>query len=113
MYGSEELLIGREQQPTSQSHPDMDMDVEISVYDPENIFIFHDKPFRDELSWVEYDVASGRIDFIMNDGDLRNFGILIKDDVGQYLRDIHTICVALVDEDDVLSDVELPLVTHH
>jgi len=89
---------------------DMLMELDLCVHTPENIFIFHDIPFSKPLSWLEYDVGDGRLDFIMEDGDLRNFGIAVEKSVGAYLQNHHEICVVLRDGIDVVSDVVVPLI---
>ena len=113
MYEAETIMIGREDSVTPSTHPDMEMAVNICVDDPQHVYVFHDQPFKHELSWIEYDVTSGKIDFIMEDGDLRNFGIAVERNIGKYLQNNHVVCVAYTDFKNVISDIVLPLVTHH
>jgi|GEM_PF-2235004 len=114
LYGqTDSLLVKDSGHGNSVNHPDLEMELDISVYNPENVFIFHDHPFRGELSWIEYDAKSQHIDFIMNDGDLRNFGIPVSEDVGKYLKENNIIHVVLREGKDAVSEITIPLITHH
>lgn len=112
MYDAEDLLIGREGETTSHSHPDMKMEVDISVYDPQTITIFHDRPFTQELSWVEYDTINHSIEFVMDDGKLRNFGIPVDEKVGEYLKHNQEISVVLREDKTALTEIIVPLINH-
>lgn len=74
------------------------MKVELVINDRAEAFLFHNKPFTRQISWVEYDLDSNKLDFVMNDGDQRNFGLLVKKDMGKYLQNAYQILVVLTDE---------------
>lgn len=104
---------------TANQNPDMDMAVFCVLAEdtPENmghlVWIFHDKPFTKTLSWVEYDVQSSRIDFILEDGDIRNFGIQVAHSFRPYLENSPVLPVMLKDENDEPVDGDTyPLIIH-
>ena len=74
------------------------MKVELVINDRAEAFIFHNKPFTRQISWVEYDLDTNKLDFVMNDGDQRNFGLLVKKDMSKYLQNAYQILVVLTDE---------------
>lgn len=88
------------------------MELDLCVHTADRIFIFHDRPFSKTLSWLEYDLDSNRLEFVMEDGELRNFGIPVEKSLGMYLQNHHVICVALRSGTKVVSDMTLPLITH-
>ena len=93
-------------------HPDLDMEVDIYVHEMGDINIFHTKKFQKDLSWIEYDLNEARIDFIMEDGDLRNFGIPVDASVGPYLQNTHLISVVFRDELTAIEEQFIPLIVH-
>lgn len=94
-------------------HPDLDMEVYFTLHDDGDGFIIHDRPFQQTLSWIEYDTTNGRLDFIMDDGDVRNFGIPVAPEFGVYLRNIQNIAIVLMIEGKAVGGEELPLIIHH
>lgn len=94
-------------------HPDFDIDVRIGHGPDGAIYIYHDKPFAKELSWLEYDMDRNSIDFIMDDGDLRNFGIPVDPQYNAYLQNNHTLGVIRVENmKTFVSGEVLPLIVH-
>jgi hypothetical protein len=77
---------------------DGDMKVELVVNERAEAIIFHDKPFKKTLSWLEFDLDSNKLDFIMNDGDLRNFGIPVHPDLSKYMQNAFQVLMVLMDD---------------
>lgn len=93
--------------------PDNDVAVQLIVGQDSSIYILHDKPFSKELSWIEYDLDRSNLDFIMEDGDLRNFGIPIDPKFGAYMQNIHSIGVVLAEGlQNVIDGAVFPLIIH-
>jgi hypothetical protein len=93
-------------------YPEMDMEVHCVIGDGPSIWIFHDKPFSKILSWIEYDLTTSRLDFVLEDGDIRNFGIPIDRMFGAHMQNVHTIPVVLRNNDDMLAGDNYPLIVH-
>jgi hypothetical protein len=74
-------------------HPDLDMVVKLFVTSEGELCIFHDRPFSKDLSWLEYDARSHMVDFVMDDGDLRNFGIEVPHRLRYYFHKQHRVSV--------------------
>ncbi|MCD8497069.1 MAG: hypothetical protein LRZ85_02675, partial [Alphaproteobacteria bacterium] len=55
-----------------------DLDIEVAIREDGKVAIFHDKPFKRELSWIEYDMQAGQLHFIMENGDLRIMGLSVR-----------------------------------
>ncbi len=100
-------------QQTQGMHPDLDMQVYYVIDKNCSVFIFHNKKFQKELSWVEYDLTRSSLDFIMDDGDIRNFGIPVEREYGAYLQNNHAISVILENEHgQPVSGESVPLIVH-
>ena len=90
-----------------------EMDVRMALADDGAIYIYHDRPFGKELSWLEYNMDTDSLDFIMDDGDSRNFGIPVDRKYNPYMQNMHTLGVVLVkDMTTYVSGEVLPLIVH-
>ncbi len=76
---------------------DDDINVELAINDRAEAIVFHDKPFAKTLSWLEFDLDSNKLDFIMNDGDVRNFGIPVHPDLASYMQNAFQVLMVLAD----------------
>ena len=90
------------------------MKVELVITDKAEAYIFHNKPFTTQISWVEYDLDTSKLDFVMNDGDQRNFGLLVKKDMSKYLQNAYQILVVLTDEQsgEPVEGEYFPIIIH-
>ena len=95
----------------SYGHPDMEIAMEMCVAMDDTVCVIYNKPFVKELSWVEYDTSDHRLDFIMEDGDIRNFGIPVPTSVQPYM--VGKPFIAFIKEEDELlvDEVEIPLIS--
>lgn len=93
---------------------EQEMKVELVITDKAEAYIFHNKPFKRQISWVEYDLDHNKLDFVMNDGDQRNFGLLVKRDLGKYLQNAYQILVVLRDEQsgEPIEGEYFPIIIH-
>lgn len=94
--------------------PDMDVHVELVVNDRAEAMVLHSKPFSAKLSWLEYDLESSKLDFILEDGDLRNFGIPVHPNLAKYMQNAFQVLMVLMDEKtgEPLDGGYLPLIIH-
>lgn len=92
----------------------MNVTVDLFIGNDAEVCVFHDKPFTKTLSWIEYDTRTSRIDFIMEDGDIRNFGIDVERRLNPYFQNAHI--VSIIQRNPITKKVEngmdLPLIIH-
>lgn len=93
---------------------DKDLKVELVVNERAEAVVFHNKPFRKALSWLEFDLDKSRLDFIMNDGEIRNFGIPVHPDLAKYMQNAFQVLMVLMDEEtgEPKEGNYFPLVIH-
>jgi len=96
----------------NKSHPDYDMEVALIHDHNDLLYIIHDKPFSNILSWVEYDTQTGMLNFIMDDGNLQDFGIPISDQYKNNLSVMPEIAIAYLHRGEFQSGFEYPLIVH-
>lgn len=95
-------------------HPDEKVRVELVVNDRAEAMIFHNKPFSKALSWLEYDLDHKKLDFIMEDGDLRNFGIPVNPKLAKYMDNAFQVLMVLMDDKtgEPVEGQYYPLIVH-
>lgn len=103
-----------EKQAVPNTGKDGDMKVELVVNDRAEAAVLHNKPFTKKLSWLEFDLDSNRLDFVMNDGDIRNFGIPVHPNLAKYMQNAFQVLMVEVDEKTGNRDKEhyMPLIIH-
>ena len=93
---------------------DMDMKVEFAINDRAEAIIFHNKPFTKSLSWLEFDMNDNRLDFVLEDGDIRNFGIPVDPSLAKHMQNAFQVLMVLSDEKtgDPIEGDYMPLILH-
>jgi hypothetical protein len=93
---------------------DNPLHVEVAVKADGRIVVFHDKPFKNEVSWFEYDVTTSKFDFIMDDGESRDFGMPLDRSVGKHMHNSHQILMVLLDDQtgEAKEGNYIPLIIH-
>lgn len=88
--------------------------INLVINNDARVAIMHNRHFRKKLSWLEFNVNQNRVDFVMNDGDIRNFGIPVPPDMAPYLQNTHMILMILVDDEnnELAGGQYLPLLIH-
>ena len=69
---------------TSPLHSDInaEMRVDFAVDEVGKILIFHDRPFKESIGWIEYSRAEQKIYFVTDDGNMRGLGVRVPDLIG-------------------------------
>ena len=95
-------------------HPETGMNVELMINDRAQAMILYDKPFSKKLSWLEYDLDSSKLDFVLEDGDLRNFGIPVHPKLAKYMQNAYQVLMVQVDEQagESYDNGYVPLIIH-
>lgn len=72
--------------------------MEVAIKEDGRVVLFHNKPFKNELSWLEFDLGTNELDFVLDDGDIRNLGLPLKQDVAKHMQNSHQILMVLLDD---------------
>jgi hypothetical protein len=78
---------------------DPDFKINLAVNNEARVLVFHNRHFRKKLSWLEFDLNRNRLDFVMNDGDVRNFGIPVAPDMAKYMQNAFQVMMVLMNEE--------------
>lgn len=94
--------------------PDFGMKVELYVNDRAEALVLYDRPFSKKLSWLEYDLGSSKLDFVLEDGGFRNFGIPVHPNLAKYMQNAFQVLMVQMDEDsgEQIDGGYFPLIIH-
>lgn len=95
-------------------HPKLGVHAELLINERAQAFVLHDKPFNDEISWFEFHLDTNRLEFIMEDGDIRDFGMSIDPNLSKYLQNAYVILTVMVDANtgEYTEEEHYPLIIH-
>lgn len=90
------------------------LQIEVTVKEDGRCALFHNKPFRNELSWLEYDLGTYRLDFVLDDGEIRNAGMPLTKEISKNMQNSHQILVVFMDDytGDAKEGYYVPLILH-
>lgn len=104
------------------THPDSGVSVELLVTDKAEAILFHDRVFLKELSWLEYNLDNSTLTLVMEDGDVRDFGIPVDPQLGKYLQNAYQVLMVNTEgkkditeadlQDPNLKEEYMPLIIH-
>lgn len=96
------------------SFPDSGMNIDYFVTERVEVCVMHDRPFDKALSWIEYDMTTSRLELIMEDGDIRNYGIPVSPKLKPYFMNTSIVYVIQLNaqERSAENTQELPLIMH-
>ncbi len=88
--------------------------IDLVVNEGAKVAVFHNKPFKKPLSWLEFNLGTKQLDFVMDDGDIRNFGTKIPEDFATDMQNAHVVLMVLMDEETKEPDSGqyFPLIIH-
>lgn len=91
-----------------------DLFIQVAVKDDGRCAVFHNKPFRNDLSWLEFDLDTYELDFVLDGGDIRNVGMPLTKDVSKNMQNSHQVLMILMDDEtgDAKEGYYVPLILH-
>lgn len=93
---------------------DNPLDVEVGLKEDGKVVIFHNKPFKNEISWLEFDLETNMVNFVIDEGDVRDIGIPLKQNIAKNMQNSHQILMVLLDDStgDAKEGKYIPLIIH-
>jgi hypothetical protein len=94
--------------------PSVGLDLEVAIKQDGRVVVFHSLPFKNEVSWFEFNLTTNKLDFILDDGDIRDIGLPVGKDVAKHMQNSHQILMVLMDPKtgDAKMGNYVPLVIH-
>lgn len=90
------------------------LQIEVAVKEDGKCAVFHNKPFRKDLSWLEFDLDTFELDFVLDNGEIRNVGLPLTKDVAKNMQNSHQVLMILMDDKtgDAKEGHYVPLFLH-
>ncbi len=93
---------------------DHHLDIEVAVNEAGKVVVFHNRTFKNDISWFEFDLGTNKLVFVLDDGETRSTGLPLGQDVANNMQDSHQILMVLLDDDtgDAKEGNYVPLIIH-
>lgn len=93
---------------------DNPLDIEVAVDETGKVVMFHNRVFKEEIAWFEFDLSTGKLDFILDNGDIRDAGFFVTKTMSKYMQNSHQILMILLDNDtgEAKEGNYIPLIIH-
>ena len=90
------------------------LDVEVAIKEDNRVVLFYDRPFKKEISWFEFDLRTNKLDFVIDNGDVRDLGLPLSKDVAKYMQNTHQILMVVIDfkTGEAQEGSYVPLIIH-
>ncbi len=100
--------------PAYNKGTDRDVKIELVVNDRAEAIVFHNKPFKQQLSWVEFNLDTNKLDLVMDDGDAQSYAIAVDPKLTKYMQNAFQVLMVLMDEHtgEPEGGVYFPLILH-
>ena len=90
------------------------LDIEVAVDPKGKVVVFHNRPFKKDIAWFEFDLGTSKLDFILDDGEIRDAGLYVTRTMGKYMQNSHQILMVLIDNEtgEAKEGNYVPLIIH-
>lgn len=90
------------------------LEIEVAIKEDGRVAVFHNRPFKEDIAWFEFDLGTNKLDFVLNDGDIRDVGVPLHDSVAKHMQNSHQILMVLMDNDtgEAKEGNYIPLIIH-
>ncbi len=90
------------------------LDIEVAVNEQGKVVVFHNRKFKQPVSWFEFDLGTYKLDFILDDGKMRDAGLPLTQNVAKYMQNAHQILMVFIDNDtgEATEGHYVPLILH-
>ncbi len=93
---------------------DPEFKINLVINEGAKIAVFHNKPFRTKIAWLEYDLDEDRLEFVLGDGKIRNFGGKMPSEYQKAMQNAHQILIVQMNEEtgEPIGGNYYPLILH-
>ena len=75
------------------------LDIEVAVNESGKVVLFHNRVFKSEISWFEFDLDTLKLTFVLEDGGIRDAGFYATAAMAKYMQNSHQILMVLLDNE--------------
>lgn len=89
------------------------MKIDVAVNAEGKVIVLHDQHFPDYLEWVEFDAATGQMDFITAGGKIQDLGMIIHAPMNKHVAKAQEVCTMCLRGEEVRDMGLLPLIVRN
>ncbi len=75
------------------------LEIEVAVKPDGRVALFHNMPFKDDLSHLEYDNSTRAIDFVLVSGEKRGLDVPLKPEMTKNMQNTYQVLMILMDHE--------------
>ncbi len=93
---------------------DHHLDIEVAVNEIGKVVLFHNRVFKNDIAWFEFDLETCKLVFVLDDGKTRDAGLPLSKNVAKYMQNSHQILMVLLDNENGVTKEQnyVPLMIH-
>ncbi|MCB1556101.1 MAG: hypothetical protein KDJ15_02185 [Alphaproteobacteria bacterium] len=100
--------------PFADEGSNTDAKIELVVNERAEAMVFHTKPFRKRLSWLEFNLGTNELNFVMNDGDIRDLSLPVDPKLAKLMQNVFQVLMVHMDDatGQPIEGNYFPLIVH-
>lgn len=87
------------------------MDIDILVNEDSKVWFAYKQAMPDVVEWIEYDIDSGSLTFVMRGGRMADYGELILPEVRTYLKNATVAYLVQINKKKIIDTGTVKLIT--
>lgn len=90
------------------------LEIEVAVNETGKVVVFHNRRFKKEIAWFEFDLGNNHLDFVLDNGDIRNAGLPLTPNVAKHMQNSYQILTVFMDNNtgEAIEGSYIPLIIH-
>ena len=90
------------------------LQIDVAVKDDGRCAVFYNKPFKQHVTWLEFDLGTCMLDFVVEGGETRNSGLPVTNTMSKNMQNTHQMLMVLIDDEtgEAKKGDYVPLIIH-
>ncbi|MDH5722317.1 MAG: hypothetical protein OEY94_03225 [Alphaproteobacteria bacterium] len=88
--------------------------VQVAVKEDGRCAVFYNRPFKEDPAWLEFNLGTQQLDFVLDNGDSRDAGLPLGNDITKNMQNTHQVLMVLMDDEtgQAKEGKYVPLILH-
>ena len=90
------------------------LQIDVAVREDGKCAVFYNKPFKSDISWLEFDLGTCMLDFVLDGGEMRDSGVPVTRTMSKNMQNTHQMLMVLIDDKtgEPKEGQYIPLIIH-
>ncbi|MCK5384255.1 MAG: hypothetical protein KAJ29_01670 [Alphaproteobacteria bacterium] len=90
------------------------LQIDVAVREDGKCAVFYNKPFKSDISWLEFDLGTCMLDFVLDGGEMRDSGLPVTRTMSKNMQNTHQMLMVLIDDKtgEPKEGQYIPLIIH-